>query len=637
MLTRCLPTLLGLLLVGPLAAAPVGAPRPVGLIADASAVPNVIPFIRCVDIFVENLASSRQWDPTVLTETSPLLRAAGATWPATITPPDIAAVRALAAALRLDDILLLVPVPGVVNTLEVIWVQPDTTDVRRLQLVSAGTGDTAYSTMAKQLVAALQTGFASTAGPSEATAGTAPVETAPAAPTKVTTVPDTSSTPLVANSDHQTPATEAPKIVAPAGTPGQISLSKPAAPEAGSPMIASPQPALSKPAPPETSTTPEKPSLPADQPLAPAERPAPATPATVPAPATAEASATESQQPSPFIVAAQKFLQEGDFNKAQQALENGLQAGASKPEVYYLYAQLERARGNPVAERSWLQQTIAKTPENLAAHLRLAELLRGAGLWRKAVDEYDYVIKADPANVYAYLGLSATYAGQNQPKRAADILSEAVKKRSDDASLYLRLGDLHAQRRALAEAEEAYDRAAHLMQGDARADVLDRLGDLYVSAQRSHEGFICFAEASRLRSTGTSPMTEKRYQQIMGAADETLVTALDQADRAMQEYLAGRNVFREEAFSALNDLNGALQEVMQFTTTLVPPVSLKLEHAKRGLAYELAAEATLNGLTYLDRAEASCLETYQTRIQEARKSLDELPKPVPASKVKLGG
>jgi len=327
-----------------------------------------------------------------------------------------------------------------------------------------------------------------------------------------------------------------------------------------------------------------------------------------------------------FLPAAQKYLKEGDFKQVEEMLLKAQDAGDAKAQIYTLWAELEKARQNPAAERTWLQRALAEDDSLTPAHLRLAELLRQAGLWRKAAEEYAIVMKREPRNLYAYTGLSALYASQSQPRRAAEVLTQALQFAPQDVSLYLRLGDLHAQRQAYAEAENAYDRAARLTQGAARAEVLDRLGDLYLQAGRGREGFICYAEASKLRAGGASAMAEKRYDQIMAVADKTLLEGCARTQTALNAYLAGESVYREEVWAALNDFKQQAQDILGFVASTVPPATKKAEHLQRKLAYSLAVEAALAGLDYVDQgaAKAPRLDDYRRLLDEATTTIRKL-------------
>lgn len=656
------PIALLLTLLAPLSAgsaAPVAAVRPVGVIIDTATVPNPVPFARFADVMVETLASSRQWEPTVLTAQSPLVRASDAVWPESKGDwRDAAdALHALLVATRLSDLLIVVPVPALTNTVSILWVQAEQPGLKQLQLMTAGSGDTSYAALTKQLMERLGQGYpaamdntvvAAVPAPTVAVSpkSVTPAPAAPEAPTAVTATPGTPA--ATAATTRETPAPAAPKAQPGAPMPTRAELSKPG------PSTAAPTLSTGKPNEPATATTrpteaplqPVKPIAPAapvpTMPpptaapvVAPVVAPPVATgPATVPAPVSVAPPTAQPAPPAPqpagppkFLTAADDFLQQGDYKKVEDMLLLAEQSGEPRGQVYYAWSRLEAARQNRVAERTWLERAIAEDAGNMDAHLRLADVLREAGLWRKAVDEYNTVLKAQPDSLFAYVGMSALYAGQSQPKRAAEILVEAVKHYPNDASLYLKLGDLYAQRSALAEAEAAYDRAVRLSEGEARADALDRLGDLYVGAQREHEGFICFAEAAKLRGQGTSPLAEKRYQQIMRTADNALMKVLDRAAQGLEGYLHSQDVTREEAYALMNDFNGQVQEISNFAESITPPSSQKLAHAQHKLTYSLAAEAALYGLLYLDQGRQNDLDLYQQRLTESRQGLQKLQNP----------
>ena len=675
-------------------AAPASTCRPVALIVDATGVPNSVSFTRFIDVMVETLAASRQWEPTVLTAGSPLVRASGAVWPEAKGDWSAAveALHALQVATRLNDVLVVVPVPSAINTVNVLWLQADQPGFKRVQLMTAGSGDNSYAALTRQLLERLGQGYAAfqegPAAPAEAppAVAAAPRSDAPAAPAApeapaaVTAVPGAPA--ATAPGTRLSAAPAAPKSQPAPRTPIGVELARPAsttgapAPSAGNrdqpatvaarpaetplqssaplaaPVQPTPSPAATPVATPPavTGVAPVPVAAPVVPPaattiapvpaLAPTAQPATTAVAPLPAPAPPSSPAAPQAGPAPtpaapaqpattpqFLTAADDFLQQADYAKVEDMLVRADQAHEPKAKILYAWARLEAARQNRVAERTWLERTIGEDPGNMEAHLRLAELLRQAGLWRKAVDEYGTVIQTRPDNLPAYVGLSALYAAQAQPKRAAEILCEAVKRYPNDASLYLRLGDLYAQRSALAEAEAAYDRAARLTQGENRADALDRLGDLYVSAQREHEGFICFAEAARLRGDGNSPLADKRYQQIMRTADNALAKVLERAAQGLQSYLQGQDVTREQAFAMMNDFNGQVQEISNFADSITPPTSQKLAHAEHKLAYSLAAEAALYGLLYLDQGKQTDLDLYQQRLTESRQGLANPQKP----------
>ena len=650
-----------LLTVAVAIAAPAAAVRSIGIIIDTSPVDHPVPFVRFADILVETLAASRRWEPTVLEPDSPIVRIGGGVWP---QPPkgewmaDSEALMALLVATRLDDLLVVKPIPAATNDLEVLWLRQGEAQVRRVHVSAMAGGDQTYTLLAQQLLARLDEGPQSALmaerialGPGSAT-GAAPATTTPAVTTPATGTPTVAVAPPTtpgAPATAVTPATggavsvghEAQPATAPRPTTGttapSVGLTKPTTGTAV-PGATPGQPAAPATQPPTGATAPQVPLTPTTPttPVAPVTPTTPATPGTSPAtaPTVTPPATTTPAGPSVYLTGAEKCLKEGDFTKVEDLLMQAQGAGDSRAAIYYLWSELEKARQNPGAERTWLERTLGENPALMPAHLRLAELLRQAGLWHKAVDEYEVVIKAEPANLHAYLGMSAIYASKAQPRKAAEIIAEAVKHYPQDATLYMRMGDLHAERQAWAEAENAYDEAARLTEGSKRGEALDRLGDLYVSAGREREGFICYAEASKLRAGAGSPIADKRYRQIMAAADQALLQTSARARDAMQGLLSGQDVYREDVWAVFNDLRMQIKDFSAFADGVVPPVSMKMQHAEHRLAYSLAAEAALAALEYLDMGEKSQAEldrgekprlaTYGERMDEALRILERL-------------
>lgn len=589
------------------------APRSVGLIIDASPAANRVPFMRFADTLMDALAASREWEPTALHEASPLVRISGAAWPQPTRNNWMTAAEGLQALLLdvdLDDLLVVAPIPAPTNDLEIFWLRQGDAEIRRLHVSEPGAGDQAYQALVRKLLAALKD------GPEQA-----PVAAKAGNGQGATTTATTAGPAAIEVAARPTPPAPGPSPTAsaPASPPD---LTPPAA------QAAQPGAAPLRPDAPATQ--------PAAEPVGPATAPAPAapegaettpvTPGTTTPPAAPDTPVTPAQ-PLVFLPAAQKYLRGGEYKRVEEMLIKAEEAGEPRAEVYALWAELEKVRRNSAAERLWLERAATANQTLTAVHLRLAELLRQEGLWRKALAEYQIALAQDPNNLHVYLGLAALYEGQSQPRRAAEWITEATKRHPRDASLYLRLGDLHAGRQGWAEAENAYDRAARLTEGVARAEALDRLGDLYVRAERDREGFVCYAEASRLREGRSTPMAEKRYQQIMESADESLLQAATRARATLDRFRAGQDTYREDVWLAFDELRKQTGEVSEFVNMVLPPATMEKAHLERKLAYSLAAEAALAAMDYVDQGEAQRLEDYGGLIAEAEASLRRLQQP----------
>lgn len=620
-LVKILPVAVLLLIASVALAATAEPPRTVGLLVVVSGPATPLLPARTADAVMEALATTHQWEPTVLTPEAALLRASGVSWPAGVEAAPASqpgALRDLATTLRLDDLLALTLDTGGGNTLRCVWVRPAAPGARVIAVTAPGAAEAALPRLCQQLVMRLQQGFEQAAALAPNTGETVPAPgTPPAAPTAggpVAVKPSTAA------------GTSAPANLPPAVPGGTGTMTPPATAQATpTPGTATPPATPTTPGT-DTKPAPATPAVPATAATPPADsKPAPATPATPAAPATAgtdskPVAATAGPAPlSDDFRAAEELLRQGEFLRAEDAARRALEGSDPRAQVCLLMARIQAARGNPQEQRRWLEQALTVDASLVEPRLLLAEQLRLQGLWRKALDEYQTITKTDPHNRLALLGMATIYGQQEQPKRAAELVAEVIKDSPEEASLYLRMGDYHAQRNALAEAEAAFDRAARLAKDpDDKALALDRLGDLYIGAQRYREGFACYAEASKLRSNAASPLAERRYQQVMAAADDGLQRTLAQAGTLLTGYLAQDGTTREDAYTALTELRGQAQEVADFMDAVQPPPVLKLEHARRKLACSLTLEAAVSAMLFLDTGRQDMLENYRTRLNEAR-------------------
>lgn len=139
-----------------------------------------------------------------------------------------------------------------------------------------------------------------------------------------------------------------------------------------------------------------------------------------------------------------------------------------------------------------LQERIdqARNPDDLQetrelvaqAFVEAARLYREAGdvsnaqkLWRRAAE-------LDSKNSDSRVELALALEGQGQTREALDVLLQLQGLRADDATLWLRLGQLHAKLQEFEEAESAFRRCVALAPEQAKAYF--SLAQLYVRANR---------------------------------------------------------------------------------------------------------------------------------------------------------
>ncbi len=401
------------------------------------------------------------------------------------------------------------------------------------------------------------------------------------------------------------------------------------------PADTTPTPATDTPAiaAPVTDTAPaptDRPAAATDAPVVPDKPPAvadkPAAVADIPAPATKEASVPSTEASAEHVAAARAALALGDLDLARRETDLAFKYGEPLLWVYLLRAEFAAAENNAEDQRKWLQRAAKVDAGAMEPLLRLAALFHTEGLWQKAIETYEEAIAIDPDCVAAYVGAAAVLSSHNRPKQAATYLDEVVARNPQDNSLLMKLGDAYRQANMLAEAEEVYDLAARTAGPHLRSQIFDKLGDLYVSAGQFEEGFYCYAEAARLRGGRDHPLARKRYNQIMRTADEAVMASLESAIQVFDKYSRDRIVPREKAYLASEQASEQITEVAGFAKTVLPPAGTQRLHLQRQLFYNLALEASVNLMTYLDTNMELPLKQYKNAATEARAEFQQLRK-----------
>jgi tetratricopeptide (TPR) repeat protein len=272
-----------------------------------------------------------------------------------------------------------------------------------------------------------------------------------------------------------------------------------------------------------------------------------------------------------------------------------------------LRARLNLARRNDDAAIGDLQRAVGMDPSLVEARVWLGRLLEEQGLWQSAQDHYEAAVEADPTDLAALLGLARLYRDHGHRRRAIELLTDARDLGQDDPSLLMLLAELHGGEGNVALAERYFLQAAATATGDERAMAWERLGDLYVKLHRHREALTSYVKAAEVNPSRAS-MAERRYTEVMTAADGAVHEALTATWSAFEDFANNGIGEREMVYRRLSEMHAQLEEAKLFAESITPPEDLKARHVKRQVAYSLAVEASVLALSWLDLGDDSMLE-----------------------------
>lgn len=552
----------------------VSAEATMGIILAPYGEPSADIGIIC-DTVVSAIGRQGDYDVTVLHKNSPLLGAYGVS-PESLQPSGSAVgehLAELAASLELGDILYVTvtPAPGDAEyryDLSVVWASAGRPDLVGFDLQVADTGKGAQTQLGERISAQIEKGV-------EELSSVSHVE--PPAPAPETPQDESEKEDATAATAETPPDAEK--------TPGPEDSGE-------TPTVAAPEP--------------QGPEAEGDR-----EPPAPET-----APEKGDAEPSHDTE-MPNVQKAREALAVGDLDLARQHLAVATKNGEPMGAISLLRADIARVEGDESERRRWLQKAAVAEDSSVEARLQLARVFADQGLWQRALETYEEIIEDSPDNAQAYIGLAQLLRDQKRPRQAAEYLSEAVEKHPENHLLLMKLGDAYRDANMLAEAEEAYDLLARISEGDLRAQVFEKLGDLYVAADRFEEGFYCYAESARIQGDRDAPLSEKRYTRVMSTADEAVLAAMSKLADTYRQYSVYERIPREAAYRTAEKTVGEMEEVLNFAKTIVPPSSSKRRHVQRKLFYSVALEAAVHLMTYLDTNLRTALKRYEDALEQA--------------------
>jgi len=331
--------------------------------------------------------------------------------------------------------------------------------------------------------------------------------------------------------------------------------------------------------------------------------------------ATPAREAGEGENADPLAPARQAY-ERGDHDRAAALIRHALEEAGPSADLYLLRAHIRIALHSRDDAAEDLRRAVALDPELVEARVWLARLLDEMGLWQSAIEHYEQAVAADPSDLEALLGLGRVYRDHGHRRKAVTLLTDAAHAGQSDPALLTLLADLHELEGQPELAERYLLQASSLTTGEGTAAILERLGDLYARRRRHRDALACYLRAAEL-SPSRAAMVQRRYLEVMAAADGSVHDALTSGWSILQDYADDGIGEREMVYRRLSEVRMQLEEAMHFADSVRPPDGLRAEHARRRFAYSLAVEATVAALSYLDLGDEAMKERADLRHRDA--------------------
>lgn len=182
----------------------------------------------------------------------------------------------------------------------------------------------------------------------------------------------------------------------------------------------------------------------------------------------------------PSLKLARHFLEQGDLARAEQLALEAVRKAPNSGHAHLMLGMVRTRDGRPSEAQASLERATIVQPNFAEAHLMLGGVRQELGLLDAAIASYKRAIELSPDSLMAHSALAGAYVALGNAAAADKLAGELVERFPDRAEPLVLVGDLANGRDQLAEALEAYNKAARIAPDRSlaakRADVRRRLG-----------------------------------------------------------------------------------------------------------------------------------------------------------------
>jgi tetratricopeptide (TPR) repeat protein len=187
----------------------------------------------------------------------------------------------------------------------------------------------------------------------------------------------------------------------------------------------------------------------------------------------------------------------GSWNEAEEKFREAIRANPKDPFARLHHAEALLQKGEADAARSQLAEAVRLAPDDPILRIRLAEMHLAQGEFGPAAMQTERALQLDPQMTAAWSLRGEIRFRQGEAQAALADYYRALRNAPGDVTTLARLADAYSQlgepHLALAAVQDARDQ---FPPGNEPTDLLVRLGEAYLAAERSREALETLAVAS---------------------------------------------------------------------------------------------------------------------------------------------
>lgn len=239
---------------------------------------------------------------------------------------------------------------------------------------------------------------------------------------------------------------------------------------------------------------------------------------------------------TPAIAQALDLLNAGDFVAAGRVCRQVLEADTRNHQAMVLLGQVESNGGRHDQAVALLSRAVSLAPRNADYHVKLGEMLVGAGRNAEALLRFDRTLRIKPGYPPALAGKADVYLRMREPDKARALLAPFVAAGTEDVGIAIAFSRAAAR---LGDYEQAIRVASRHLDDETtwplRQSLWFEVGGAHEKAGRFDEAFEAYTRGNKVNPSSWEPVSVSRwFDTVMATFDRATIDALPRASVATE-------------------------------------------------------------------------------------------------------
>jgi len=258
-----------------------------------------------------------------------------------------------------------------------------------------------------------------------------------------------------------------------------------------------------------------------------------------------------------YLESGEKYFQRKRYNAAAIEFQNALKIDPKFAQAHFMLAKCDEELGLWPRAYNELQRAVEFQSANWDAQIEIGNLLLAAKQYDKVEEKAKLVLAGSPNNVQAHILLAEADAAAGRIEDSLAEMHKAIALDPSRAHSYLTLGLIQMQAKQFPAAEQSYQKAVSLSSKSTLAVLI--LGDFYASQKRYAEAEQQMLHAKEMDASDPQPRAKLAHIYLLEGQKDKAEQVLKDAKAALKDNPRGYRMLAEY-YLTLGELDKAVAE-----------------------------------------------------------------------------